>query len=87
MGTGFVDTVTVDVLKFHTLVARKKNLDRQGRPRSEDSVSIYYSDKHFVNSSLVLFVCVVALYLSQQFFSNVGMLGPFEIPVFLGRIN
>ena len=65
-------TVKVDVLKFHTLVAVQKDLDRQGRPRSEESVSVYYSDKHFVNSRLVLFVCVVALHPGQQVFSNVA---------------
>ena len=59
----------LDVLKFHTPVACQKDLDR---PRSEESVSVYYSDKHFVNSCLVLLVCVVALHPSQQFFSNVG---------------
>ena len=52
--------ITVIVLKFRTLVACQKGLDKQRRPRSEIRVfTVCYSKMHFVNSSpdIQYFIC------------------------------
>ena len=57
--TFFFLLYTVNVLKFRTLVACQKGIDKQCRPRSDcfwrssliRVFSVCYSDKHFVNSS------------------------------------